>query len=757
MANGNRHKIYQFDEFSLDADLLMLYAGEIEITLPPKVIKTLAVLVENQGEILSKDELIGAVWGDSIVEESNLSQYLYLLRKTLGNMPDGHPYIETLRRRGYRFNGDVREGANGNVNAGNNIVPLPEPARIHTMRQGNVLRVADWQPTPQAPFLPEAALSTAETVVPIRRSLTSILALAGVLIAAAAGGLVYFWPRETPVVSTTQPSREMTVTRLTNGNFVYGATISPDGSHFAYSEIDDDESRLFVQQTGQNSRVELFSLPDHTIQGTTFSPDGRWIYFLSTNRGDRKGTLFRIPTIGGSPTSLLSGAISTVSFSPDGKEIAFMRINAQGDTSLMIADKDGRGERAIVERRGLVTLGGNGAWSPDGTKVVFSEWDRTTSPATSRLKMVDPSTGIVSSYSDEPWEINSRIEWVPDGSGIVTVGTRATDRAMPMYHYNVFYVSYPEGVSRRITNDGNRHDLTGLGIARDGSLIAVPNTRTCQIWSMKATGDAATAVQITRGSADGRAGLVPLPDGRIAYTARTAESLTIWVANDDGTEAKQIETGFEYNEEVRADPAGRFLVFSSVTKELIHHLFRIDPDGSDLKQLTRGNTHEIDSAISPDGKTIVTHSVDMLSNPPKTVLKKVSADGEAPEVLALENCKSPVYSPDGSMLSCLRGSEAVIVTASDGREIESLPLPSVAYANFGALWTPNGTGLIVMTPEKGLNSNLTVLPRDRSKHYRLTNFTSGTIYRYAFSHDGSRLFVARGYPTQDAILIKNFK
>ncbi len=48
------------------------------------------------------------IWSDTAVEESNLAQYLHVLRKTLGETSDGRPYIETLKRRGYRFNGTVR-------------------------------------------------------------------------------------------------------------------------------------------------------------------------------------------------------------------------------------------------------------------------------------------------------------------------------------------------------------------------------------------------------------------------------------------------------------------------------------------------------------------------------------------------------------------------------------------------------------------------------------------------------------------------
>jgi DNA-binding winged helix-turn-helix (wHTH) protein/tetratricopeptide (TPR) repeat protein len=102
------HRIYEFDEFRIDVEHLMLSHHSREISLVPKAVETLVVLIEHRGRIVSKDELLQAVWPDTVVEESNLFLYLSLLRKALGDQKDGKPYVETLRRRGYRFNGDVR-------------------------------------------------------------------------------------------------------------------------------------------------------------------------------------------------------------------------------------------------------------------------------------------------------------------------------------------------------------------------------------------------------------------------------------------------------------------------------------------------------------------------------------------------------------------------------------------------------------------------------------------------------------------------
>jgi DNA-binding winged helix-turn-helix (wHTH) protein/TolB-like protein len=107
MENDPQHKVYSFDDFRIDASHRMLYRRDEEIPMVPKAVETLLALIERRGKIVSKDELLAAVWPDTVVEESNLFLYLSLLRKTLGTQKDGKPYVETLRRRGYRFNGEV--------------------------------------------------------------------------------------------------------------------------------------------------------------------------------------------------------------------------------------------------------------------------------------------------------------------------------------------------------------------------------------------------------------------------------------------------------------------------------------------------------------------------------------------------------------------------------------------------------------------------------------------------------------------------
>jgi DNA-binding winged helix-turn-helix (wHTH) protein/TolB-like protein/Tfp pilus assembly protein PilF len=105
--------VYEFDDYRLEAEHLMLYRSGAAVSLTPKQVETLLALVEKKGEIVSKDELMTRLWGDSAVEESNLVQNIYIVRKTLGLSSDGRPMIETLRRRGYRFHGELKESGEG--------------------------------------------------------------------------------------------------------------------------------------------------------------------------------------------------------------------------------------------------------------------------------------------------------------------------------------------------------------------------------------------------------------------------------------------------------------------------------------------------------------------------------------------------------------------------------------------------------------------------------------------------------------------
>src|SRR5882672_5985512 len=100
---------YEFGAYRIDTGLCRLRRGDTPIALPPKAFDLLLLLVRNPHRVLSKKELIETLWPDTFVDEGNLTQHVFTLRKALGVQPDGTPYIETVSRRGYSFTAAVRE------------------------------------------------------------------------------------------------------------------------------------------------------------------------------------------------------------------------------------------------------------------------------------------------------------------------------------------------------------------------------------------------------------------------------------------------------------------------------------------------------------------------------------------------------------------------------------------------------------------------------------------------------------------------
>jgi DNA-binding winged helix-turn-helix (wHTH) protein/Tfp pilus assembly protein PilF len=110
----SRHpdRIYEFGPFRLEAGEHLLLRGGEAIPLQPKAFDLLLILVKHHGHLLRKDELLKAVWPDTVVEEVNLANNISILRKALADGANGRRFIETVPRRGYRFVAPVRELSN---------------------------------------------------------------------------------------------------------------------------------------------------------------------------------------------------------------------------------------------------------------------------------------------------------------------------------------------------------------------------------------------------------------------------------------------------------------------------------------------------------------------------------------------------------------------------------------------------------------------------------------------------------------------
>ncbi len=116
--------VYEFGPFQLDVERLLLLVEGQAVALGPKVVETLLALIEHPGEVLAKNALLDRIWPEGFVEEANLAQNVYVLRKTLRTHWELDA-IQTVPRRGYRFTAQVRRLAD---------VPLAQPALVSASR-----------------------------------------------------------------------------------------------------------------------------------------------------------------------------------------------------------------------------------------------------------------------------------------------------------------------------------------------------------------------------------------------------------------------------------------------------------------------------------------------------------------------------------------------------------------------------------------------------------------------------------------------
>src|SRR5215470_1587063 len=100
--------LYEFGPFRIDPEKQVLLRDDQPVPVAPKTFETLLILVRHSREVVSKDDLMKELWPDSFVEEANLSQNIFMLRKALGDTPEDKRYIVTLPGKGYRFVAEVR-------------------------------------------------------------------------------------------------------------------------------------------------------------------------------------------------------------------------------------------------------------------------------------------------------------------------------------------------------------------------------------------------------------------------------------------------------------------------------------------------------------------------------------------------------------------------------------------------------------------------------------------------------------------------
>ena len=351
-ADRNRHEVYEFGPFRLEPAERKLSRGEKVVTLTPKVFDMLVMLVRHSGHLLEKDDLIRSLWPDSFVEEGNLSNNIFVLRKALGN---DREYIETVPRRGYRFVGAVRQ--------------LPPTGRnaISGVLEGQIREVPSRQ---------------------TRRGWKILFAAAAALLLFAAVFILRRFRGENSASSPDSPhlAVEQRLTSNPSDVPVNNAVVSPDGKYLAYA----DPTGLYLRQISSGETRPLTLPKGFVAWPYSWFPDSTHLLVrrIAAQPQDLslplETSLYKLSIVGGEPQGMVNNAAAGY-VSPDGSRIAYLpmqnvnQVWTPNTSELWIMDSDW-GQFAERSFRLASKKYGDyqswiypAAWSPTGQHLAYIE------------------------------------------------------------------------------------------------------------------------------------------------------------------------------------------------------------------------------------------------------------------------------------------------------------------------------------------------------------------------------------------------
>jgi DNA-binding winged helix-turn-helix (wHTH) protein/Tol biopolymer transport system component len=404
---------YCFGPFSLDPETRVLRRDGEPVPITGKALDTLLLLLHNRGRLVDKDELLAQLWPGMVVEEANLSQSIFTVRKILGDNPKDHRYIATVAGRGYQF-----------------VATVTELADSRRFRTGSVQEE-----------LPATEASSAGTTVVIgrRHKLAAISAICAMVVLFS---LLWFSSVRHP-----KPSTELTQRRLTfnsSTNTVESAAISADGNYLAFSDAAGihvkllstgeeqliqtasgvangnpsyvrcwfrDGTRLLAHSKRADGHQSMWtvSVMGQSRQGLRddalpwdVSPDGQRVVFSPTGTFDEVHEIWTIGSHGENPEKVLAVAANewlwSVKWSPDGQRLAYIRTQRLANKFLQFIEScDLKGaNRTLAMAVGDSDLWVEDiAWLPDG-RIMYSRMESSDSSDDNLWEiMVENQSGAV--------------------------------------------------------------------------------------------------------------------------------------------------------------------------------------------------------------------------------------------------------------------------------------------------------------------------------------------------------------------------
>jgi len=770
--------VYRFDSFELDARKRLLLRDGQSVQLTSKAFDLLLTLIESGGREITKEELMGTVWRDQMVEDANLTVTMSALRKALGEKASDHRFIVTIPGRGYRFVGEMQTGdaliveqhtvsqiVIDEMEEGNGPLPTPvvgatcgngqagpsETDALATAGGDNVRAGGLIATASAAKALPAASVTRGQS---FWQSPSTVVLSMGLMLLLLLGGIALWrFKQQQKSVIAAVPFAQAPIRQLTTKGRLGNVTLSPDGKLYAYalSERGEYKHSLWLGQIEGGNDIQLLPPDDKVIRGIAFSPDSRTLYFSLSDGENSKGGFFKIPVLGGVVEKLSDRSGIYFALSPDGKQIAFFHtMPEKGVSGLFIANLDGTGEREVLTRpldKHFYSIAP--AWSPDGSRLAVGAINDSVKQS-EEVFVVRVSDGQTEQLTALDWIRIRALVWRRSDEGLIAVAMHKSESIRHLWH-----IEYPSGKAHRLSPDTD--SFTGaLSISADGnSLLSVQVRRESNIWLAPA-GNLVQAKQITFSSVNGIYGWNGIdwaPDNRIVFMAGVDRHVAIYSMAANGSDIRQITSGGFYDQNAKVTPDGAFVVFGS-NRSGNSEVWRVRLDGSDLQQLTTGGGN-IDAHPTADSRWIIYRS----TRDGKSFIRRISiSGGESTQVTGNDSSDANV-SHDGKFIACdykaddNSRTQLALVSLEDGKVVHLFDVPRTAQFNNGIRFTPDDKAVCYRDVANGIwRQELT-----GGKPTRLAGLPEEKIYTYGWSFDGKLFAFTRGREFSDAVLLRDFR
>lgn len=595
--------LYRFDEFELKPAQRTLTRNGTPVWISPKTFDVLAYLVANPGRVVTKDELLKAVWPESFVEEGNLTQHVFALRKALG---DRAGCIVTIPGRGYQFTAQVETG-----NQPGAAPQAPQATHaVESLAHGtqSSSHVVIEEPSP--------AGSSPSTMRRLWRYVGGVILLTALLL------MVWIAVRARRP-STLRIVRYQQITRDGRAKSIGGT----DGSRVYFTE---ELPHTIAEVAVSGGPIEPVPVALNEPWAGDISPDGSTMLVVSQSLGmGPADSLWSFRLIGGSLRQLAGKAIAAA-WSPDGSRVAYG--TSTGD--IFIIRSDGTDVQKLASPGGFIQ---SLSWSPDGSTIRFSKdgvlWELSTDG--SMLRQLRPGWRS-SSVQLGQWAQDGRYYFVSEGQIWVLRQRRYFGRMLEAEPVQL--TSGPIAWSLPVPGrDGKT--IFALGRAKRGELVRL-DPRSKQFHPFLG-GISAEFVAFT---GDGKTvAYVTYPEG------------ILWRANADGSNALQLTSPPVYPKSLRWSPDNTAILFVDRTPRGTSGIYTISAGGGVPHQLLPDDSgNETDPSWSPDGKKIVYSTCPTLGASSNCNLRILNvASGTTVEIPGSAGLLVPHWSPDGKYISAM--------------------------------------------------------------------------------------------------------